>query len=61
MRHCDESGKPADNRGKPPHKGGYCAGRSTKRVNPFKVWFDKNGVITSTFKSNKKTKYLKIT
>lgn len=39
--HQDNSGKPATNRAKPPHKGGY-HGRM-KGVNPKKVWFELDG------------------
>lgn len=42
--HVNESGKPATNRGKPPHKGGYHA--RLKPVNPFKVWWEVGGTAT---------------
>lgn len=40
-QHVNESGKPATNRGKPPHKGGYHA--RLKPVNPFKIWWEVDG------------------
>lgn len=44
--HENESGKPATNRGKPPHKHGYHA--RMKPVNPFKIWFEVDGKRTSS-------------
>ena len=54
MKYQDESGKPAFNRGKAPHQGGYHAAKS-KGINPMKVWFEKmlNGVIVKTSKFEK--------
>lgn len=39
MKNHDNSGKPATNRGKPPHKGGYKAS-TAKGVNPFAYWWE---------------------
>lgn len=49
MKYLDESGKPAFNRGKAPHQGGYHAGKF-KGINPFKTWFERvvNGVVIKT-------------
>ena len=37
-KHQDESGNPTDNRGKPPHKGGYHGAK--KGIKPNVVWFE---------------------
>lgn len=58
--HQNESGKPATNRGKQPHKGGYHA--RLKPVNPFKIWWEIGGglepvkKVESTWKPGRKRK-----
>jgi hypothetical protein len=37
-RHYNEEGRPANDRGKAPHKGGYHGAK--KGINPKKVWFE---------------------
>lgn len=37
VRHVNDQGKPTDNRGKPPHRGGYHG--KMKGINPHKIWF----------------------
>lgn len=50
-RHYTEEGKPASDRGKAPHKGGYHAAK--KGINPKKIWFEVRlspSILTSAIK-----------
>lgn len=41
MRNIDESGKPAQNRGKAPHSGGYHSGKHKTGKGSSRIWFEK--------------------